>query len=117
MKTRIARWLSLTTYIGLIAWVMAWIITLGDVDEQYISIWLLLFVTPLLIPLRGVLAARDKTLVWAVLVALLYALHGCMVVWTDEAQRMLGLVEAALSLGFLFSASYFIRWRAAARTQ
>ncbi|WP_078120785.1 DUF2069 domain-containing protein [Thiosocius teredinicola] len=117
MKTQLVRWLSLLTYVGLIAWVMAWIIFLGEVDPQHKSIWLLLFVTPLLIPLRGVLAARDKTLVWAVLVTLLYALHGSMVAWTDETQRWLGLTEAALSLGFLFSASYFIRWRAAARVQ
>jgi uncharacterized membrane protein len=40
--------------------------------------------------------------------------HGGTVAWSDPAQRWLGLVEAGLSLIYLFSASYFIRWRAIA---
>lgn len=114
MKIRIARWLSLGSYLGLIGWVMAWIMFLGDVAAQHISIWLLLFVTPLLLPMRGVLAGRDKALIWGALVSLLYAVHGGVVAWSDSAQRGLGLAEAGLSLVYLVSASLFIRWRAIA---
>lgn len=117
MKIRATRLVSLAAYLGLIAWVMAWIVFLGDVAREHISLWLLLTVTPLLLPLRGVLAGRDKALVWGTLVALLYALHGGMVAWTDPPQRWLGLTEAALSLTYLVSASYFIRWRALASAQ
>ena len=114
MKIRAARWLSLVSYLGLIAWMMAWIIVLGDVAQQHISLSLLLFVGPLLLPLRGVLAGREKALVWGALVGLLYLVHGGMVAWSDPAQRWLGLIEAGLSIFYLVSASYFIRWRAEA---
>ena len=114
MKIAAARALSLAAYLGLIGWVMAWIVFLGDVAREHISILLLLFVTPLLLPLRGVLAGRDKALVWGTLVSLLYALHGGVVAWSDAAQRPLGLTEATLSLLYLVSASLFIRWRATA---
>lgn len=117
MKTRTARLLSLASYLGLIAWVMAWVILLGDVDREHISIFLLLFVTPLLLPLRGVLAGRDKAMIWGTLVSLLYTVHGGMVAWSDPAQRWLGLIEMGLSLVYLVSASYFIRWRAVANAQ
>ena len=62
MKTDVARALALASYLGLIALVMLWIVFLGEVAREHISLWLLLFVTPLLLPLRGVLAGRDKAL-------------------------------------------------------
>jgi uncharacterized membrane protein len=40
-----------------------------------------------------------------------------MVAWSDPAQRWLGLIEMGLSLVYLVSASYFIRWRAVANAQ
>lgn len=112
MKITVTRWLSLLSYLGLIAFVMLWITVLGNVADEHISLWLLLFGTPLLLPLRGVLAGRDKALIWGTLVILLYAVHGGMVAWSEPENRWLGLLEAALSLTFLFSASLFVRWRA-----
>ena len=115
MKLRAARACLLASYLGLIAWVMAWIVFLGDVASENISLWLILFVTPLLLPLRGVLAGRDKALIWGTLVSLLYAIHGGVVVWSEPDNRWLGLIEAGLAMIYLFSASFFIRWRAEAR--
>ena len=115
MKLRTARLVSLASYLGLIAWLMAWIILLGDVAREEISLRLLLFVAPLLLPLRGVLAGRDKALIWGALVCLLYLVHGGVVTWTDPDQRWLGVIEAGLSLVYLISASFFIRWRAVAQ--
>lgn len=114
MKTTIARWLALASYLGLIALVMAWIVFLGNVERQHVSVLLLLFVPPLLLPLRGVLAGRDKALVWGTLVCLPYAVHGGMVAWGGGDDRWLGIIEGLLSLTYLFNASFFIRWRAEA---
>lgn len=114
MKIRLTRVLSLVTYLGLILWVMAWIMFLGDVAREHISILLLLFVTPLLLPLRGVLAGNDKALIWGSLVGLPYLVHGGVVAWTEPAQRWLGLIEAVLAVVYLISASLFVRWRALA---
>lgn len=112
MKIRLSRTLSLAGYLGLIALVMAWIVFLGEVEEKYISLWLILYVTPLLVPLRGVLAGRDKAMIWGALVALPYMVHGGMVAWAGEADRWLGISESMLGLMYLLSASFFIRWRA-----
>ena len=108
MKTAAARALSLLAYLGLIAWVMAWIIVLGDVARQHVSLWL--------VPLRGVLAGGDKAMIWGTRVVLLYAVHGGVVAWSDPGQRWLGLVESGLALAYLFSASFFVRWRALTAT-
>jgi len=117
VKIAIARGLSLAAYLSLIGLLMAWIVFLGEVAQEHISIWLLLFVSPLLLPLRGVLAGRDKALIWGALVGLLYLVHGGMVAWSDAGQRWLGLAELTLSMLYLVSASLFIRWRADAAQQ
>ena len=113
-RTAWARRLSLAAYLGLIAWVMLWIVVLGNVAREHVSIWLLLFCGPLLLPLRGVLAGRDKTLIWGALVALPYPVHGGTVAWSDGDQRWLGLAELVFSLTYLVTASLFVRWRAEA---
>jgi uncharacterized membrane protein len=115
MKIDVSRVLALASYLGLIALVMLWIVFLGEVARELISLWLLLFVTPLLLPLRGVLAGRDKALIWGTLVSLLYLVHGGMTAWAEPAQRWLGLLELVLSLTYLISASLFVRWRAEAQ--
>lgn len=112
MKTAVVRATALGTYVGLIGWLMAWIVFLGEVANEHISVFLVLFVTPLLIPLRGVLAGRDKPMIWGALLALPYSVHGGMVIWGGGDDVWLGWIEVALSLGYVVSASYFIRWRA-----
>ena len=115
MRIQAARACALASYLGLIGWVMAWIVFLGEVAREHISLWLILFVTPLLLPLRGVLAGRDKALIWGTLVSLLYAVHGGVVAWSEPDDRWLGLIEAGLAVIYLISASFFVRWRAEAR--
>ncbi len=117
MKITATRVLALATYLGLIGWVMAWIIFLGNTADKHVSLFLVLFVTPLLIPLRGVLAGRNKAMIWGTLLALPYSVHGGMVIWLGEGDVWLGWVEVLLSLGYVISASYFVRWRAVAEQQ
>ena len=117
MKIVATRALALASYLGLIGWVMAWIIFLGNTADKHVSLFLILFVTPLLIPLRGVLAGRNKPMIWGTLLALPYSVHGGMVVWLGAGDAWLGWVEILLSLGYVLSASYFVRWRAIAERE
>jgi uncharacterized membrane protein len=114
MRLAVVRVLAPSSYLGLVLLIMAWIV-FGGLDARYVSLYLLLFVGPLLLPLRGVLAGRDRSLVWGSLLALPYALHGGVVIWGGGDNTWLGVVEAALALTHLVSASYFVRWRAAAQ--
>jgi uncharacterized membrane protein len=115
MRLGLTRGLALFSYAALILWVMAWIVFLGGLEERYISIYLLLFAGPLLIPLRGVLATRVKPMIWGTLLALPYAVHGGVVIWSGGQDVWLGVIEAALAITYVISASYFVRWRALAQ--
>ena len=116
MKVNVSRVMLLVCYLGLIAFVMSWIIWLDDTPRNRISLSLLMFGTPLLLPLRGVLHGRDKSLVWARLSSLIYMVHGGMIAWVNTTQWGWGLLEMGLAIGFLGAASFNIRWRAEAAT-
>lgn len=115
MKTRVARMVSLGCYLGLIALGMAWAIRLGELPRNQISITLLLLVLPLLLPLRGVLHARHRSLVWGMLVALIPLLHGGVTLWAETWPKAAwGGLELLLAVGYIVLGSFFVRWRAQA---
>lgn len=117
MKIQVSHWLYLGSYLSLTVFMMLWAITLSGLPEERISIALILFIPPLLLPLRGVLAGNDKALIWGSLVSLIYLVHGGMTMWTDAMRWGWGLLELLLALTFLVSSSFNIRWRAAEREQ
>jgi uncharacterized membrane protein len=112
-KVVLMRRLSLGSYLGLIAFGMAWAIWLGDIPRNQVSLSLL-FYAPLFLPLRGILHARDRSILWGTLISLLYVLHGGQVWWADTAHWHWGALETVLAVLSMVSGSYFIRWRAEA---
>jgi uncharacterized membrane protein len=115
-KVAVARTLSLGSYLGLIAFGMAWAIVLGDIPRQQISLSLL-FYAPLLLPLRGILHGRDRSILWGALICLLYVLHGGQVWWADPVHWYWGALETVLAVVSMIFASFFIRWRADANPE
>jgi len=114
-KVNLTRMLSLGSYLGLIVFGMAWVILLGDIPDNQKSIYLLLY-APLLLPLRGILHGRDRSILWGTLIVLLYVLHGGQIWWADAERWYWGALETVLAVISMVSGSYFIRWRAEANT-
>jgi len=113
MRTRIARILSLGCYLALIAFGMLWAIRLGGLPRNQIALTLLILVLPLLLPLRGVLHARHKALIWGMLVAFIPFLHGGVTAWAEAGTSAAwGGVELLLAAAYIVFGSLYIRWRA-----
>lgn len=110
-RVLVCRGLSLASYLGLITLLMLWIIWLGEVPRERISISLLLAVLPLLLPLRGILAGHAKPIIWGTLLSLPYSVHAGMLLWDNPPNLALGLPELLFGLTYLISASLFVRWR------
>lgn len=107
-----ARLTSLCTRVsllGLITFGMIWVIVLSDTPATRISLWLIVFVGPWLLMLRGVLQVRPNTLLYSSLLALVYLLHGGVIWWTDPVRSGWGLLEMGLALGHIVSAGLTIR--------
>jgi uncharacterized membrane protein len=104
-----AYWLQLLSYLGLIAFITAWITVLSPPQTFPIALVLITCVVPLLLPLMGVLHGREKPVNWAAYLSLLYFIHGITEAYASPATRMLGVIEIIIGLTVFCSASLYIR--------
>jgi uncharacterized membrane protein len=99
----------LTGYFGTFALLIAWYAWLAPSPHFPVALVLLLLVTPLLFPLRGLLHARRYTIAWSGFLALLYFTHGVIEAWHAAITRPLGLLEIALTLLWFVAAIAYIK--------
>lgn len=73
--------------------------------------WLLaaVAVTPLLIPLKGVIAGSLRSLTWAGYLVMLYLVIGVMEAWSNPPQRLPALTQVLLVAAFVASLLVFSR--------
>jgi uncharacterized membrane protein len=106
-RTGILYGLVLTGHLGTFALLLAWYAWLEPSPLFPVSLVLLVLVTPLLLPLRGILHARRYTIAWSCFLALLYFTHGVVGAWNSPATQTLGLLEVLTStLWFLGGIGY-----------
>ncbi|GAD89031.1 hypothetical protein VHA01S_014_00560 [Vibrio halioticoli NBRC 102217] len=96
-KTKL--WLR-TAQIGhfcLLVWVLLWHSVISPPAE--INPWFLTIAwcVPLLFPIKGILAQKPYTFAWANFVLLLYFLHSLTLVYVDEGERTLAIIELVIS--------------------
>lgn len=101
--------LTLLGYFGTFALLIAWYTVLAPSSHFPISLVLLVLVTPLLFPLRGLLHGRSYTFAWSAFLALLYFIHGAVEAYSLETARYLGLMEVLFSLTWFGAAIMFVR--------
>ena len=104
--------LALSGFFGLFALLMLWRTVLMPTTQLPVALVLLLTVTPLLLPMRGLLARKPKSCAWAAYVSLIYFLHGSVDAYANSATRPLALLEIILSLMLFVGASLYIRFAA-----
>jgi len=104
---RLLHALTLTGYLGTFALLTAWYAWLAPSTHLPHALVLLLLVSPLLFPLRGMLHARRYTIAWSCFLALLYFTHGVIEAWHSASTRQLGLLEVVLTtLWFVAGIAY-----------
>ena len=93
-----SRLLTLTGYFGLLVLLMLWFIWLAPPVTFPTSIVLLLFVGPLLLPLRGLLHGKAYTHAWASFLIWIYFIHGVTEAYATPENRHLALMEITFSV-------------------
>jgi len=111
MNPRYFYYAALIGYFGLFLLLMAWNTFLSPSVYFPISLVLIVMITPLLLPLRGLLNAKPKSCAWAAYVSLLYFIHGSVESFVSTDQRLLALLEVIFSLLLFFGASFYVRFR------
>lgn len=108
--TRLLRYASLCSYFALLTWVVVWHSLLDQ--SRYSAVFVfVVYVAPLLLPLRGLLKGSAYTHAWANFVTLIYLIHGITIAYAEPAERGLALIEIVLSVLMFISCSGFARYR------
>ena len=92
-------------YMVLVMMLGAWFIRQGLTGE-YSMLFSLLWLIPLLLPLKGILTGKPYTYAWASFILCLYMLHALTLVYVTETDLLFAIAEslliAALLIGFPF---------------
>ena len=111
MKAIYYYYAALTGYFSLFFLLMLWNTILAPSKYFPVAIVLLIMVTPLLFPLKGLLNANPKSCAWAAYVSLIYFIHGSSEAFVNADQRLLAILEVIFSLLLFFGATFYIRLR------
>ena len=77
---------------------------------SWIGSILILSVSPLLLPMRGLLAGKARSCAWAAYISLLYFIHGSVEAYANPLQRPYALLEVTFSLMLFVGASLYVRY-------
>lgn len=101
---------ALTGFFGLFALLMLWNTVLAPSTRFPVALVLLAVVTPLLLPMRGLLNRNPRSCAWAAYISLIYFLHGTAEAYANAGERLYAAIEILLSLMLFFGAALYIRF-------
>jgi len=112
IMTQFFKQLSLISFFGLMITLICWI-TLGEHGVNYpVSAWLIIALTPLLFPLRGLLHGKPYTHAWTGFMMLLYFSHGVGEVYSAQGFALYASLEVLFSSVTFIASIVFIRLNA-----
>jgi len=112
MSSRFYYTTALLGYFGLFFLLLLWTIYLVPPTIFPISIVLIFYVGPLLIPLRGLLYGKLYTHAWAHFMALFYFTIGVMVAAANAEERWYALIQVTFSIMMFVGSMMYVRVKA-----
>jgi len=103
-------YLALSGFFGLFALLMLWPTVLAPSVHFPVALMLLFTVTPLLLPMRGLLAGNTKSCAWAAYISLFYFVHGSVEAYASATERLYASLEIMLSLLLFLGATLYVRF-------
>lgn len=101
---------ALTGFFGLFALLMLWNTVLVPSTRFPVALVLLVAVTPLLLPMCGLLDRNPRSCAWAAYVSLIYFLHGSVEAYVNADERLYASLEILLSLMLFFGSAFYVRF-------
>ncbi|MGJ7094992.1 DUF2069 domain-containing protein [Vibrio hannami] len=96
-RTQQYRYFALAGYLSLLSWVILWQAYLSPHPHINPLTAAIGWCIPLLLPLRGILAGKPYTHAWANFVLMLYFLHSLTIIYVDQGERWLAVIELVLT--------------------
>lgn len=104
-------YLSLVGFFGLFSWLMVWNTVLAaDATKFPVALMLIITITPLLLPMRGLLNRNKRSCAWAAYISLAYFIHGAAETYLNTDQRLYLALEVLFSLMLFFGTTFYVRF-------
>ncbi len=102
--------LTQTGFFGLLGTILLWHAWLSPAGKYPVALILIVLLTPLMIPMRGLLHGRPYTHAWASMLSLFYFCLGTMYAWSGSQTgiRGYGLALTLFSLLFFNGAIFYV---------
>lgn len=97
-------------YLLLVVMLSYWFIQQG-VSGEYSMLFSLLWLIPLLLPLKGILTGKPYTYAWASFILCLYMLHALTLVYVTETNLAFAVIESLLIGVLLIGFPFYARIR------
>ncbi|MCH1931831.1 DUF2069 domain-containing protein [Shewanella sp. A25] len=110
MSTSTLLTLSRLGYLALVLLLGGWFVGQG-VNGEYSLLFSLLWLVPLLLPLRGILKGNPYTYAWASFILCLYMLHGLTLLYVTVDARAFASIEVVLITLLLIAFPFYARLR------
>ncbi len=110
-NTRRARNLTLYGYLGVVLLIPIWIWVLAPPELLSKTSTTILWWTPLLFPMIGILKNNPFTFAWSGFLAVFYLSQAITTFISSESEQYLALIEIILTSCWFIGASMFSRWR------
>lgn len=110
-KVKAYRLLALISHISLLAWMAVWYFAFNTSSEYSFAFVFLLYILPLLFPLKGVIQAKPYTHAWACFIVLWYFLHAITVMYAEPEYIWFATLELILASTMFIGCSVFARLR------
>lgn len=102
-------WLALGAFLGLFTLLMLWHTILSPSTRFPVALLLIINISPLLIPLRGMLHENTKSCGWMAYISLFYILHGITECYANDTERYYAAFEVFFSFLLFLGAAFYVR--------
>ena len=111
ISTNNLRKMALFGYFSLLIFMPLWLLVLSPSSSLSTSTTLILFVLPLLFPLKGLLQGNPYTYAWANFIVLIYFLHGLTTLWVLPSDIVWAIVELIFASIMFLGCSYYAKYK------
>ena len=103
--------ITLSGYFSLLFYMPFWLIIASDDSALSIPLILVMFVLPLLFPLKGLVQGNPYTYAWSNFIVMIYFLHSLTTLWVSADEKLWALGELLFASIMFIAGSYYAKYR------
>jgi uncharacterized membrane protein len=110
-STTTLKQITLFGYFSLLFYMPFWLVFMSDDTALSVPLTLVMFVLPLLFPLKGLVQGNPYTFAWSSFIVMIYFLHSLTTLWVSADEKLWALGELFFATVMFLGGSYYAKYR------